>query len=148
MNVGAEYGPGLNDLAYQVAIDAGGDPASAFLYTEVIPGCISTALFKDSEDRAIWIDASRELTDKIWEIWCETAEENRWSSLQLSVADGQFSAKLGYENLADEKVLGLPERQLGILEQRFGDKPIEYPDWEATTDPNVSSFTLGTGNES
>lgn len=59
--------------------------------------------------------------------WDAEDGDERWAEMHYTVVDGRFKAKMIYPEQIDPQEDDL-ERRARIVREKFGDKPIDYPD--------------------
>ena len=59
------------------------------------------------------------------ELWEAEVPDKRWASMQYRIEDGTFEASFTYEPL--DSAESMLERRERILQQRYGNKRIDYP---------------------
>ena len=98
-----------------------------FLYAEVEPGVVAPGVFQEFADVVLYRDPTRDLTDKLAEIWDQLDEDDRWHAIRCRVVRGRFSAEFDFpSDLKPGETL--TERRPRALNAVFGDKRIDYPD--------------------
>lgn len=97
--------------------------APIFLYAEAEPSVMGVGLFQDRPANILYIEPDTKLTDLLFEVWESEDLDKRWSSMEFSVRNGEFSASFTYEKFKDYN----PEREYSALRRNFGDKPIFDP---------------------
>ena len=98
-----------------------------FLYAEVEPGVVAPGLFQEFADVVLYRDPTRDLTNKLDEIWEKLDEDDRWHAIRCRVVGGHFSAEFDF--LSDlNPGESLSERRPRALNAVFGNKRIEYPE--------------------
>lgn len=122
-----DLGPAYEEIGQIMASDLGVDPDGAFMYVEAGEGWVEPSLFKDIGDKIIYKSASRELCEKLYNIWEAEEPDKRWAALQYTISEGQFRVKLQYPEDLDPEESSI-DRRPRVLKEKFGDKPIDYSD--------------------
>lgn len=120
-------GPALNDVGREAVRLTGGEPDGIFLYVEIGDGWVRPSLYKIGGLTVTYVDPGRSpLDDLIIDAWCLEPADKRWTSMQMNIHEGKFSAKFDFDDIEHSKE-HINDRRQRVLHARFGDKPIVYP---------------------
>ncbi|UVO55717.1 hypothetical protein [Sphingomonas sp. SUN039] len=122
-DIGSDY----EELAHLIVEACGDATDGLFLYAEVEPGVVGSGLFQELGGRVVYHHPTRDLTNKLDEIWEKLDGDDRWHAIRCRVVGGRFSAEFDFPS--DLKPgESLSERRPRALNAVFGDKRIEYPE--------------------
>jgi hypothetical protein len=63
------------------------------------------------------------------DLWEAQNGKDRWEEIHYLVKDGLFDVSFVYPDQLDSDAMWLEHRD-EVIKQHFGDKPVEYPDWD------------------
>ena len=120
----------LSDIGALVGFEAGVGEGDAFLYAEAAENVVGTSLFKEKEDRVTYIRSSQDLSFLILDLWDAAPADKKWRALLMTVSGDTFDARFHYDEGWD-RAESEYERRPRVLAAKFGDKPIEFPDYDS-----------------
>ncbi len=122
-----ESGPLFSEIGQLVAEKLHSSSADAFLYAEVEPGVVTGSIYEDTREAVFYRRCTRELFAKITQAWEALGPEKRWATLSYAMTGERFSASFQFsEELSPSE--DHDDRRERVLNERFGDKPIDYSD--------------------
>lgn len=100
------------------------------LYAVLGRNSVRPSIFKDRGNHIVYrspdLDRLGEVLLDLWEV---QDGEGRWEEIHYLVKDGRFEVSFVYPDQLDPDAMWL-ERRDEVIKQYFGDKPVEYPDWD------------------
>jgi len=120
----------LSDIGALVGSEAGVGTGDAFLYAEAAENVVGASLFKEKDDRVTYIPTSQTLSFLILDLWEAVPADKKWRALLMTVSGEKFDARFQYDEGWDEAEDEY-ERRPRVLTAKFGDKPIEFPDYDS-----------------
>ncbi|UAK25190.1 hypothetical protein [Sphingomonas nostoxanthinifaciens] len=121
----SEVGTLLNEVGNVLAQDADYPLDGTFLYVEADWGWVDMMIFKDLGDHLLARWPMNGLADVLAELWEAEVPAKRWSSMQYRIEGGAFSASFTHGQLDPEE--STLDRRHRILQQRYGNKRVDYP---------------------
>ncbi len=104
-----------------------GDPEGAFTYAEAADMYQSVSLYRETAENVLYFEPSDELFGAIGRLWDAADESKKWRVFTFEITNGQFEAAFQYPDDLDPEE-GSFERSERALEERYGDKPVIYPE--------------------
>ena len=126
----SNMGPALEEIGQLLAIDVQADPEGTVLYCEFGDGWLEPSIFKDFGDHVVWRAGSYALHERLTGLWEAEEPAKRWTTMLYEIRDGRFDVKFGYDEFTEKTVENVDRREI-LIQQRYGDKPINYiePEW-------------------
>jgi hypothetical protein len=99
----------------------------AFMYAEAGDMWQAAGIFKDLGNQVMYRDPSRPLTSAIQDLWESADDGKKWAVLLYTISNGKFDAHFTFPE-DNDPAEGSYERRKRALEERYGDKPVDYSD--------------------
>jgi hypothetical protein len=120
-----DVGEFLNLIGNVLAQDKDYPLDGTFLYVEAASGSADMSIFKDIGDNLVCRWPMKDLFPAILDLWDAAPADKKWSALQYRIEGGRFEASFTYD-LRDPEETTLDRRER-VLQQRYGNKRIDYP---------------------
>ena len=122
-----EMGKLLNQIGQHLADILDQHPDDSYMYAEVTEGSCEAGVFHDEGEQVVYYDPSDELFDALFDLWKFAEADKKWTALHYEVNDGAFKARFLYPDQLDPDEFSY-ERRGRALDERYGDKPVIYPE--------------------
>jgi hypothetical protein len=96
-----------------------------FSYCMADDGFVSIAVYSDEGDHILRHEMLDELADPVLDAWYAEPKGKRWEYFELVVNDADFTFDFTYPGEFDPKE-GWSDREIRLLENQFGKKPVDY----------------------
>ena len=117
----------LNAIGNDIADIVKANPNNCYVYAEAADGMVEAGVFQDLGNSIIYYDPDDDLLDDIQELWYSMEMINKWEGLHYDIQGGSFNARFDYADSSDREETSTDRRERA-LKDRFGDKPIIYPE--------------------
>lgn len=122
-----QMGDMLNGIGQHLADILEHHPDGAYLYAEMDEGYCEAGVFYDEGEHVVYYGPSDELFNALHELWEFAEADKKWAVLHYEVKNGAFDARFSYPDQIDPVEAGFERRERALYE-RYGDKPVIYPE--------------------
>ncbi|WP_397603327.1 hypothetical protein [Sphingorhabdus sp.] len=122
-----EMGKLLNQIGQHLADILDQHPDGSYMYAEVTEGSCEAGVFHDEGEQVVYYEPNDELFDALFDLWKFAEADKKWTALHYEVNDGAFKARFLYPDQLDPDEFSY-ERRGRALDERYGDKPVIYPE--------------------
>ncbi len=122
-----QMGDMLNGIGQHLADILEHHPDGTYLYAEMDEGYCEAGVFYDEGEQVVYYGPSGELFNALHELWEFAEADKKWAVLHYEVKEGAFDARFSYPDQIDPEEAGF-ERRGRALHERYGDKPVIYPE--------------------
>lgn len=126
-----QMGDMLNGIGQHLADILEQHPDGSYMYAEVDEGSCEAGVFLDEGEQVVYFDPSDELFDALFDLWEFAEADKKWAVMHYEVKNGAFAVRFSYPDQIDPQESSV-ERRGRALQERYGDKPVIYPEPDET----------------
>lgn len=126
-----QMGDMLNGIGQHLADILEQHPDGSYMYAEVDEGSCEAGVFLDEGEQVVYFDPSDELFDALFDLWEFAEADKKWAVMHYEVKNGAFAVRFSYPDQIDPEESSV-ERRGRALQERYGDKPVIYPEPDET----------------
>lgn len=139
-----EIGEMLNAIGQHTANVLGKTPKNVFVYLRAGDQWMEGSIFDDLGTEVIYHDPNEEMVYEVIRLWDAANPDRKWEMLHYDIKDGEFTVKYFYPDDLDPEE-DSPEQRERALAERYGDKPIIYPEpasgnWHELTEEELAAI--------
>lgn len=120
-------GPAAEAVALTIVASSNSPTSSVFLYAEAGDGWARGRVYDVFDDHLEPRRLSKGTASAIEHLWQIPAVERRWTSVEVTVGDGQFSFALAYDEPTPPARQSVTRRADAKAAARYPDRPIRRP---------------------
>lgn len=123
-NAGGTY----KGIAHDVVRLVGDDKYPIWVYMEAGDGWLQPSIFQNRPEVVQWCGSDPEFFELVMDAWYAQNIEMRWATMEMEIDDGRFKTRFRYPGEVDPDGINAGERRQLLLDTRYGDKAVIYPD--------------------
>ncbi|MEQ1551877.1 hypothetical protein [Sphingorhabdus sp.] len=143
-----QIGEMLNAIGQHTANVLGKAPNDVFVFLRAGDQWMEGAIFDNLENEVIYHEPDRPMVEAVMRLWDVSDADRKWDTMLYDIKDGKFTVEYIYPDQLDPAD-GSPEIRGRALAERYGDKPVIYPepdegDWHELTEEDLVDFRPST----